>query len=197
MTSLLARHGAHEEGPESAVAGMGALFSSSPTFPSLTFTPAPEHSTTEHAMNTHFTTSLGTSTLWFAGWTPSTALSTFGACVGLFLLAVLSRALTALQAYLERRWTALLRQSSLPYEHGELDKVSSISVGSSASSAPPFRFAVELPRAVLFTVHAFVAYLLMLAVMTFNVFFLLAVLGGLFVGEVGVGRFAAGGRLGE
>ncbi|RMZ14363.1 hypothetical protein D0862_02055 [Hortaea werneckii] len=54
---------------------------------------------------------------------------------------------------------------------------------------PPWRFTTDLPRACIFTVQAGVGYLLMLAVMTFNVGYFLSVLAGLFVGELAVGRF--------
>jgi len=52
----------------------------------------------------------------------------------------------------------------------------------------PWRFSIELPRAGLSTVVSGVGYLLMLAVMTFNVGYFLSVLAGIFVGELAFGR---------
>ncbi|EFQ97162.1 hypothetical protein MGYG_00205 [Nannizzia gypsea CBS 118893] len=54
----------------------------------------------------------------------------------------------------------------------------------------PWRFSVDLPRALMVTLTACVGYLLMLAVMTMNVGYFMCVLVGIFVGDLAVGRFA-------
>ncbi|KAF2664576.1 hypothetical protein BT63DRAFT_429340 [Microthyrium microscopicum] len=56
----------------------------------------------------------------------------------------------------------------------------------------PWRFSIDVPRACLEGLRGFIGYLLMLAVMTFNVGFLGAVLFGIVVGELILGRFISG-----
>ncbi|GAA5982108.1 hypothetical protein JCM11641_000590 [Rhodosporidiobolus odoratus] len=196
-----------------------------------------DNSTTAGMMNTAFTTSLGAANLWFPSWTPTSPGSTFGACLGLFFLAILSRFLTAVKACAETAWATSLRQERLqalssssspsrgaltekgavplaadsPNLAKGLSRESSPPAFTSLSSAPPpalaplppftppFRLAIDLPRSLLFGLQSFVTYLLMLAVMTFDVWFFVAILVGLMVGEVGFGRFVAafgGGRHG-
>ena len=53
----------------------------------------------------------------------------------------------------------------------------------------PWRFSVDLPRALLFLCIIGISYLLMLAVMTMNIGYFCSVLGGAFLGELAVGRF--------
>jgi len=53
----------------------------------------------------------------------------------------------------------------------------------------PWRFSVDLPRAGLVTVQIGVMYLLMIAVMTMNVGYFMAVLAGTLLGELAVGRY--------
>ncbi|GAA5858866.1 hypothetical protein JCM8547_007133 [Rhodosporidiobolus lusitaniae] len=217
MASLLPRHGGAEE-------SMGMDTSTEGTMTAM--------------MHYAFTTSLGGANLWFDGWTPSTAGSTFGACVGLFFLAVLSRFLAAIKSCVEAGWARSLRRQKLapsisaassqvalnpngppsinvvlPSANSELDKAvssgqassqgfftstaiatGSANRGSSAplqSVEPPFRLAIDLPRALLFGLQAFVGYLLMLAIMTFSAWFFFAVLLGLMAGELFFGRFVA------
>lgn len=57
-------------------------------------------------------------------------------------------------------------------------------------SIQPWRFSVDLPRALLVTVLAGVGYLLMLAVMTYNIGYFMSILAGTLIGEVAVGRFS-------
>ncbi|KAI9749732.1 MAG: Oxysterol binding protein [Chaenotheca gracillima] len=56
-------------------------------------------------------------------------------------------------------------------------------------AVPAWRFSVDFPRAILGTVTVGIGYLLMLAVMTYNVGYFLSVLGGAFIGELVAGRF--------
>ncbi|KAF1966703.1 hypothetical protein BU23DRAFT_543953 [Bimuria novae-zelandiae CBS 107.79] len=56
----------------------------------------------------------------------------------------------------------------------------------------PWRVNIDLPRAFLEGVRALIGYLLMLAVMTFNLGFLLVVILGIIIGELLLGRFISG-----
>lgn len=60
----------------------------------------------------------------------------------------------------------------------------------SGSAVQPFRLSVDLVRAAFVTVMVAVAYLLMLAVMTYNVGYFMSVLGGAFLGELIFGRWS-------
>ncbi|GAA5842105.1 hypothetical protein JCM9279_002788 [Rhodotorula babjevae] len=190
-----------------------------------------DNSTTAAMMSTAFTTSLGSSNLWFQGWTPTSAAATFGACLGLFFLAVLSRVLAAVKVCAEAAWSTSLAHhrahrgrrgpislaadadagSPAPQDQDD-DKASQLdpqsapsyplatSVSPSTPSrpspsptlySPPFLLAIDLPRALLLGLQAFVAYLVMLAVMSYNAYFFVAVLVGLMTGELAVGRYVA------
>lgn len=59
-------------------------------------------------------------------------------------------------------------------------------------SAHPWRWSAELPLACLSTVTFGVGYLLMLAVMTMNVGYFMAVLGGIFAGSLAWQRYIIG-----
>ncbi|KAJ4352241.1 uncharacterized protein N0V89_007588 [Didymosphaeria variabile] len=56
----------------------------------------------------------------------------------------------------------------------------------------PWRVNIDVPRALLEGIRALIGYLLMLAVMTFNLGFLLVVIFGIVVGELVLGRFISG-----
>ncbi|GAA5909909.1 hypothetical protein JCM5296_007437 [Sporobolomyces johnsonii] len=176
--------------------------------------------TTASMMNTAFTTKLAASNLWFSTWTPTTAGSTFGACLGLFFLAILSRFLSAVKACAEVAWAQSIQRehrqrtqrppplSSSPSSSSDatgLVKTLSADDPALAPSSPPatpsasaipalpfspaFHLSIDLPRALLFGLQSFIAYLLMLAVMTFDAWFFIAILLGFMAGEVAFGRF--------
>ncbi|BGP26630.1 copper transporter [Rhodotorula toruloides] len=183
------------------------------------------NSTSAMMMSTFFTTSLGSANVWFSGWTPTTAGETFGACFGLFLLAILSRFFSAVKACAEVAWLhSYQQQSRAGQRRGPIalpdsipvppDMASPSAVSSSLqketsrdspapsypSSSPssrqplfsaPFSLAIDLPRSLLFGLQGFIAYLLMLAVMTYNAYFLIAILLGLVAGEMAFGRYIA------
>ncbi|GAA5897314.1 copper transporter family protein [Sporobolomyces salmoneus] len=188
------------------------------------------NSTSVMMMSTYFTTSLGASNLWFSSWTPTSPGSTFGACLGLFFLAILSRFLAAVKSCAEVAWARSLRQqyllssrpspSSAPVDSSNEAKTSSssppspdlvstlpvlppttTSSGSPTSSSPssqhlppftpPFYLSIDLPRSILFALQSFIAYLLMLAVMSYSAWFFIAIMVGLTVGELAFGRFVA------
>ena len=120
-------------------------------------------------------------TLWFDGWTPATAAATFGACVGLFFLASISRLLAAIRRSADVSWriAALARRQAV-YAATALDTPSLTKAASAgyvesqsssvvvtpqrvAAAAPPFVAGYDIPRGVIQMVQAFISYLLMLA----------------------------------
>ena len=167
-------------------------------------------------------------TLWFNTWTPTSVGGTFGACLGLFFLGVVSRILAVISAGAAQAWSDSLvlegearlalalasanaASSSTGHTIDHFGKARSDSSSSSSPDrspptlskeharaasrrevalAPPFKMAHDLPRGVLFAFSSFVNYLLMLSVMTYDVWFFVAVLLGLGVGETAFGRFA-------
>lgn len=56
------------------------------------------------SMNMFFSAGLPSMPLWFESWMPTSAGSTFGACVGLFALTILYRLLGSIRAQAERAW---------------------------------------------------------------------------------------------
>ncbi|PWY83443.1 copper transporter family protein [Aspergillus heteromorphus CBS 117.55] len=165
---------------------------------------------TSMTMNMVFTNT-HTTPLFSTQWTPTTSGSYAGTCVFLIILAILARVLVAFKALMERHWLdAHLNRRYVAVagkspEAGRIDtdpeaKVASlvtaqgveekVRVVRTVTHAPlPWRFSVDLPRALIFLVITGVSYLLMLAVMTMNVGYFCSVLTGAFLGELAVGRF--------
>ncbi|KAF2259064.1 putative Ctr copper transporter [Lojkania enalia] len=162
-----------------------------------------------HGMSMAFFTATNTP-LYSESWTPSSAGAYAGTCIFLIVLAILLRAGFTLKAWLDRRAlrSALKRRYVVVAGQAPvLEKVVSDAnsqtgilttngveenvrmVEAPVEDFQPFRFSVDLPRAALMTVLAGVAYLLMLAVMTYNVGYFLSILAGTFVGELAFGRF--------
>jgi hypothetical protein len=96
---------------------------------------------------------------------PTTGPATFFTCFGLFFLAAFSRFLEA------------FRLACIPPTSVDLRR---------RQNAP---VAPECICAALYTLWSAITYLLMLAVMQFNVWFFIAILIGLGVGELGFGRY--------
>ncbi|KAI1399881.1 Ctr copper transporter [Hypoxylon fuscum] len=165
-------------------------------------------STTE--MHMVFQNSMGTS-LYSDAWKPSTASAYAGTIIFLIVLGIIFRLLLAGKALAEERWldTELKRryvvvQGKLPVaeqvstdsfskkmtltENGVEEDV--VVVEKKKSHPRPWRLSVDPVRAVMDTCIAGVGYLLMLAVMTMNIGYFLAVLGGTFMGSLLVGRFS-------
>ncbi|KAF2749079.1 Ctr copper transporter-like protein [Sporormia fimetaria CBS 119925] len=166
-------------------------------------------SSSHSMMNMVFFTASNTP-LYANSWTPSSAGAYAGTCIFLIVLAVLFRTLFTLRAHLEAKWieSAMKRRYVIVEGQGANEKITSEDTNSMTGiltanglaenvrivQAPvkhiqPWRFGVDIPRSLITTVAVAVGYLLMLAVMTFNVGYFLSVLAGAFIGELAFGRF--------
>ncbi|QKX59990.1 uncharacterized protein TRUGW13939_07132 [Talaromyces rugulosus] len=156
-----------------------------------------------------FSNSQGTS-LYSSSWTPTTSGQYAGTCIFLIILAIISRLLAAFKVAMERKWLAIAlnrryvvvagKKQEADSSNSDPDSVNTallttqgaqenVKVVRRVSHGPqPWRFSVDLPRALLFLCIIGVNYLLMLAVMTMNIGYFLSTLAGAFIGELAVGR---------
>ncbi|KAK9480287.1 Ctr copper transporter family-domain-containing protein [Lipomyces japonicus] len=138
--------------------------------------------------------------LFASGWTPSSTGKYAGTCIFLIVLAVTYRLTHVIkhrtERYLISRATHIAISSHIHTvdDDGAIEKytasTSSISKPLSFGDARPWRVSIDFPMAAIQVILAGTSYLLMLAVMTFNVGYFLSVLGGIFLGELVLGRFA-------
>ncbi|KAG8773152.1 hypothetical protein FRC12_002699 [Ceratobasidium sp. 428] len=147
--------------------------------------------------------------LFFKEWVPKSSGAVGGACVGLFILAILQRCVSAMRGVMDQHWKhrsdALVaaRFVRLRESVTSTDKVSEeggccttenmpTQTPAPRPTLPPFILSHELARGGMQILQSFFGYALMLAVMTFNAAFIISILLGLGVGEVLFGRFAHG-----
>ncbi|KAL4865795.1 hypothetical protein BDV12DRAFT_210897 [Aspergillus spectabilis] len=176
------------------------------------------HSHTDHPSSATMTmamvfTNTHNTPLFSSQWTPSSSASYAATCIFLITLSIISRCLVAVKTYMEQRWlNAHLKRRYIvvagkPSEAGRIEVDPDAKTGTlvtargveesvrvvvrNSCEMMPWRFSVDLPRAIIFLGTSGVSYLLMLAVMTMNVGYFCSVLGGLFLGEIAVGRFVA------
>ncbi|KAJ7165437.1 CTR copper uptake transporter [Mycena crocata] len=143
-------------------------------------------------------------TLWFAGWVPQSAGAVAGACVGLFVLALVDRWVAAVRAMMEVHWRGegerVRRLEEKEKVYGEKGTVGEKGGGVDTAGkkrekrkfgirAPPFVPAHDVMRGVMHALQATLGFAFMLAVMTFQAAFILAIVLGLGVGEMLFGRY--------
>jgi len=149
----------------------------------------------------------------FREWIPQKLGPFIGACIGLFLLGMLDRWLSAMRGLMEAWWGQRvdvilskrfipLNRSASSQEKGSPDDSVAIEVTRqspapqprapvlSLRNAAPFIPAHDFARGAMMIFQTGITYALMLTVMTFNAGLIIAVLLGLGVGEVAFGRFA-------
>ncbi|KAI0061354.1 CTR copper uptake transporter [Artomyces pyxidatus] len=137
----------------------------------------------------HFTSG---DNLWFLGWVPKSAGAMVGTCIGLFMLALVERWLSAMRAVMEVHWNiraqiVLSNKLNLPECHTPDTKTSNRAL--TRTKVPPFIATHDIPRGIIQAVISAIGFLFMLAVMTFQVGFILSIVVGLGVGETLFGRY--------
>ncbi|KAI0847640.1 Ctr copper transporter [Daldinia vernicosa] len=151
-----------------------------------------------------------TTSLYSDFWTPRTSGAYAGTIIFLVILGIAFRLLLAGKALAEERWLDAEMKRRYVVVQGKLPVAEQVSTDSFSKKMTltengveedvvvvqkkqlhlrPWRMSVDPVRAVLDTCIAGISYLLMLAVMTMNVGYFMAVLGGTFLGSLLVGRF--------
>ncbi|KAI9028095.1 Ctr copper transporter [Phycomyces nitens] len=156
--------------------------------------------------------------LFFDSWVPKTEAAYIGTCIGLFVFAILSRGMIAIETYFVA-WISM-RFKVHENDHDQLDltakhnahpkdcaneesghsDLSRASVTSAVKrpvypsrltmpAIPPFVWHIDTVRSFLTAFTSFINYLLMLVVMTGNGGYFIVVIVGIFVGEMSFGRF--------
>ncbi|KAN0087853.1 Ctr copper transporter [Tylopilus felleus] len=127
----------------------------------------------------------------FDSWRPLSHSAIAGACIGLFLFAILERSFAAFRRTQETRWRAraVVVSSDGCSSTGKLDPCEA-PAGSAHGQplVPPFRFSHDIPRGVIQAIQSTFAYALMLVVMTYNGAYIISIILGLGVGEILFGR---------
>lgn len=138
--------------------------------------------------------------LWFLGWVPRTAGAMVGACIGLFMLAVAERWLSAMRAVMEGHWRTraqiVLANNLNTFSVATSEECGKLSSKNSQPShdtlrrrVPPFIPSHDVPRGIMRVILASINFLFMLAIMTFQLGFIFAIVIGLGVGETLFGRY--------
>jgi len=150
--------------------------------------------------------------VWFADWMPVTNGGFAGACIGLFMLAVIERWIAAMRAVVEvwwkRRAQSIVALRSIPKRNKSMSSEKGedveIAIEATADERPytpdrlvpslrsiaPFIPSHDFARGAMQMAQAALGYALMLAVMTFNAGYILCIIAGIGTGEVLFGRFA-------
>jgi len=155
-------------------------------------------------------------TLWFLGWVPQSTGAMVGACIGLFMLALLDRWVSAMRNVAEAHWAR--RAQLLLMKQGNLRDSKTTSSESSnvyhcdddnddknkkiakagilgqfnTRTIPPFIPSHDIARGLIQAVQSAFIFVFMLAVMTYQAAFILAIIVGMGVGETLFGRYSTG-----
>ncbi|KAJ3711397.1 copper transporter [Lentinula raphanica] len=138
----------------------------------------------------HFT--IGGDILWFQGWVPQGPGAMFGACVGLFILALVDRWIAACRAMMEVHWAKRLNANTNS-DKAKIVPPSTLGNVLLMRRAPPFIPAHDIVRGIMHAGQAALSFAFMLAVMTFQLGFIISLVVGLGVGETLFGRYAHAG----
>ncbi|EXF76551.1 hypothetical protein COL5a_009158 [Colletotrichum fioriniae] len=211
---LMARHGGDDHGATGTATASDAMPGMDMGSGTMNDTHGSTGSSMSMMMMTIFQTSLKTP-LYTEAWTPNSVGTYAATCIFLIFLAFGLRSMLALKSIQEKRWLDKDFKRRYVSVNGKLGMAGKMSTDSMAKQMVlsengleenvtvvqkghgiwrPWRFSVDPIRAVIDTAIAGVGYLLMLAVMTMNVGYLLSVLGGVFLGSLAVGRFATMGE---
>ncbi|KAJ7106545.1 Ctr copper transporter family-domain-containing protein [Mycena epipterygia] len=132
-------------------------------------------------------------TLWFEGWVPQSAGAMAGACIGLFILALVDRWVAAVRAMMELHWREAGERARRVQQRGSDADQAKGKKGMKLMRlrAPPFIPAHDIMRGAMQTLQSILGFAFMLAVMTFQAAFIITIALGLGVGEMLFGRYAA------
>ncbi|KAF9476563.1 CTR copper uptake transporter [Pholiota conissans] len=146
----------------------------------------------------HFTSG---DTLWFLGWVPESRGAMAGACIGLFLLALVDRWLAAIRATAELSWSRrahlimanrLNQSKSTKNDDGLRPGFKTVLT---LGNTPPFIPAHDIVRGILHAGQAALSFAFMLAVMTYNAAFIICIVAGLGIGEMLFGRYIGASKI--
>ena len=134
--------------------------------------------------------------IWFQGWVPESRGAMAGACIGLFLLAVVDRWLSAIRGVAQAHWR---NRALVAYSNKVISLAAKGDQTPSPHPAPPrsriprtfsaFNWSHDLPRGILFAAQAALSFAFMLVIMSFQASFIIAIVVGLGVGEAMFGRY--------
>ncbi|KAI8073256.1 Ctr copper transporter [Gongronella butleri] len=137
---------------------------------------------------------------WLDSFVPKTEGAYIGACIGLFVFTIVTRALLALEVYFiawrEGKLTTdahavatniMVKDEGPSSDHSS--EALTYPVQRNVPAVPPFSWINDPARSLLTTLSSFLSYLLMMVVMTGNGGYFIVVIAGIFVGEVAFGRY--------
>ncbi|ORX61547.1 hypothetical protein DM01DRAFT_1332152 [Hesseltinella vesiculosa] len=147
--------------------------------------------------------------IWLSSWVPTDEAAYIGACIGLFVFAIVSRGLLAVEVYFIT-WRAnkyalkndrvrpsiiLASKQDPSYSSSSSSEALTYPTERQTPSIPPFSWIDDPARSFLTALSSFMSYLLMMVVMTGNGGYFIVVIVGIFVGEMAFGRYRSIGGL--